>query len=129
VLRLRLECDTYGATYYDPRGTQDLYFPIPAAPYLKIAAVADEKSGGLALFALNRDLTQEMEVTVEARSFGKLQVAEAWQLRDDDLAAANTKGAPDRVRPARLDAGVNAGPIRLNLAPASWNVVSLVPKA
>ena len=42
VLRARVECETYGATYYDPRGPQDLYFPIPAAPYLKLAAVADE---------------------------------------------------------------------------------------
>src|SRR5207244_11884871 len=40
VLRIQLECDTYAATYYDPRGTQDLHFPIPPPPYLHPAAVA-----------------------------------------------------------------------------------------
>ena len=129
VLRARVECDTYGATYYDPRGPQDLYFPIPAAPYLKLAAVANESSGGLTLFALNRDLEQAMEVAVEARGFSGLRLAEAWQLRDDDLAAVNTKEAPDRVRPTTLEAAVDGDRLRLNLAPASWNVVSFAPAA
>ena len=39
--------ETYEASYYDPRGSQDLYFPIPAVPYLKVSAVADEATGGL----------------------------------------------------------------------------------
>jgi alpha-N-arabinofuranosidase len=133
VLRARVECDTYGATYYDPRGPQDLYFPIPAAPYLKLAAVANESGGGLTLFALNRDLEQAMELAVEARGFSGLRLAEAWQLRDDDLAAVNTKEAPDRVRPTKLEAGASAAfdgdRLRLNLAPASWNVVSFAPAA
>jgi alpha-L-arabinofuranosidase len=129
VLRARVECDTYGATYYDPRGPQDLYFPIPAAPYLKLAAVANECSGGLTLFALNRDLEQAMEVSVEARGFSGLRLAEASQLRDDDLAAVNTKEAPDRVRPTKLEAAVDGARLRLNLAPASWNVASFAPAA
>jgi alpha-N-arabinofuranosidase len=45
-LRLQVECETYAATYYDPRGAQDLYFPIPSVPFLKMAAVADERTGG-----------------------------------------------------------------------------------
>src|SRR3954471_4566835 len=129
VLRSRVECDTYGATYYDPRGPQDLYFPIPAAPYLKLAAVADESSGGLTLFALNRDLEQAMEVSVEARDFRGLRLAEALQLRDDDLAAVNTKEAPDRVRPTKLEAAVDGGRRRLTLAPAPWSVVPCAPAA
>ena len=40
VLRARVDCETYAASYYDPRGTIDQSFPIPAAPYLKLAAVA-----------------------------------------------------------------------------------------
>ncbi|MFL5124044.1 MAG: alpha-L-arabinofuranosidase C-terminal domain-containing protein, partial [Microvirga sp.] len=68
-------------------------------------------------------------VAVEARGFSGLRLAEAWQLRDDDLAAANTKEAPDRVRPTKLDGAVERDRLRLNLAPASWNVVSFAPAA
>ena len=70
-----------------------------------------------------------MEVAVEARGFSGLRLAEASQLRDDDLAAVNTKEAPDRVRPTKLEAAVDGDRLRLNLAPASWNVVSFAPAA
>ena len=36
VLRARVDCETYAASYYDPRGTIDQSFPIPSAPYLKL---------------------------------------------------------------------------------------------
>lgn len=55
VLRTRVESDTYAASYYDPRGAQELHFPLPKTPYIKLAAVADETDGGLTLFVLNRD--------------------------------------------------------------------------
>ena len=42
VLRTRVESETYSATYFDPRGAQDLYFPVPDTPYLKVSAVADD---------------------------------------------------------------------------------------
>jgi alpha-N-arabinofuranosidase len=127
VLRLQVECETYAATYYDPRGTQDLYFPIPSVPYLKMAAVADERTGGLSLFLLNRDLEQPMEVSVAARGFEGLTVAEALHLHHPDLQASNTKNAPQRVRPTTLDVTVDGTRIDLSLTPASWAVVSLAP--
>ena len=33
---------------------------MPAVPYLKLAAVHDDKNGVLTLFALNRSLTEEL---------------------------------------------------------------------
>ena len=38
VLRAEIDSPVYDATYFDPRGEQDLYFPV-TAPYLKLAAV------------------------------------------------------------------------------------------
>ena len=127
VLRARVQSDTFAANYYDPRGTIDQFFPIPASPYLKLSAVADEK-GGLNLLALNRDLRGELQVDVTARGFKGLQVAQATQLRHDDLKAINTRQTPDKVKPAPL-AGVSvAGDrVRMTLPPASWNVVRLAP--
>src|SRR6476646_4211175 len=41
VLRARIDALTYAATYRDPRGVQDLQFPLPQVPFLKLAAVHD----------------------------------------------------------------------------------------
>ena len=42
VLRTHVDSPTYATSYFDPRGAQDLYYPVPAAPYLKLSAVHDE---------------------------------------------------------------------------------------
>jgi alpha-L-arabinofuranosidase len=126
VLLAKVDCESYAAACYDPRGTQELFYPVPAAPYLKLAAVANE-GGGLTLFALNRDLEGEMTVSIEARGFGKLVLGEATVLMDSDLKAVNTKANPERVKPARLRGARIAGAsVRMKLPPASWNVVQLV---
>src|SRR6266478_2060414 len=125
VLRAQVESETYESSYYDPRGAEELSFPVPNVPYLKMSAVADE-SGGLSLFLLNRDLTQEMEVSLDARSFGRLTVGEALELRHDNLKATNTRDAAECVKPAPLKGvTVEGGHIRATLQPASWNVVRL----
>ena len=129
VLKGQIASETYAASYYDPRGSLDQVFPIPAVPYLKLAAVATG-DGGLSLFALNRDLARPMTVSIEARGFDNLAVAEALQLRDDDLGAVNSLAAPDRIKPAPLDGVVSeGGKISLRLAPASWNLVALAARA
>jgi alpha-L-arabinofuranosidase len=125
VLRTQVESESYDSSYYDPRGIHDFTFPVPNVPYLKIAAVAGE-AGSLSLFMLNRDLTQKMEVNLEAGSFGPLAVSEALELRHDDLQATNTRDAPERVKPAPLQGvTIDGTRMRATLKPASWNVVHL----
>ncbi len=82
----------------------------------------------MSLFLLNRDLEGGMSVSIDARGFGPLAVAEAHELRHDDLKAINSKGEPEKVAPVRL-AGVSIenGTIRAALKPASWNVIRLGP--
>ncbi|MDD1520788.1 MULTISPECIES: arabinosylfuranosidase ArfA [Bradyrhizobium] len=127
VLRTHVASDAYDSFYYDPRGPHDLSFPVPNVPYLKIAAVAGE-AGTLTLFMLNRDLMQEMEVSLEARSFGPLAVSEALELRHDDLQASNTRDATERVKPEPLQGvTIDGARMRATLKPASWNVVHLSP--
>ena len=38
VLRTHIDSPTYSANYYDPRGKQDLWYPLPEVPYLKLSA-------------------------------------------------------------------------------------------
>ncbi len=125
VLRAEIECPAYDATYYDPRGTQELRFPV-TAPYLKLAAVRDDILGGVTLFALNRHLTEPMHLKVDLEGMGLRGIRAARQLCDADLAAANTAAEPDRVRPGLLSGVVLTGSVlRATLAPASWTMIRL----
>jgi alpha-N-arabinofuranosidase len=124
VLRAQIDAPTYAANYFDPRGAQDLHFPLSDVPYLKLAAVHDEQAGALTVFALNRSLTEEMPLRVTTTGFSMLVVDQALQLHDADLEAINTKANPDRVKPSALS-GVLAqgGALTATLRPASWNVI------
>jgi len=123
VLACDVDSATYEATYFDPRGATALHFPMAEVPYLKVAAV--DAGATLTLFLLNRSLDEEAAVEIETRGFGPLSVARATTLRDDDLEAANTKDAPDRVAPAPLSGVESSGGVRAVLPPASWNVIRL----
>ncbi len=119
VLRALVESDTYSTAYHDPRGPNDPPIPLPAVPYLKLAAVRTADAG-LSVFALNRDLEQPMRMKAEVRGFGGLQVVEARTMQDSDLKATNTKDAPDRIKPHALDGvTIEGGSLAADLPPAS----------
>ena len=121
-----IEVATYAATYVDPVGTLRPAYPLPAVPYLKLAAVEDPASDAITLFALNRDLETPLAVDVSLVGFAPRVLGPAWQLHDDDLAAANTREQPERVVPTPLRAQWLSGDrLRATLAPASWNVIRL----
>jgi alpha-L-arabinofuranosidase len=124
VLRTQIDCPTYSATYYDPRGKEDLNYPLPEVPYLKLAAVRGD--GTLTLFALNRHLDEPMKLDVSARGFGELTLDRAKTLCNDDLHAANTRDEPDRVRPEALSVvELRDGGLVATLPPASWTVLHM----
>jgi alpha-L-arabinofuranosidase len=124
VLRAEIDAPTYAARYFDPRGDQDLHFPLPAVPYLKLAAVHDEAGAFLTLFALNRHLADAMPLEVQLRALPASSVDVALTMHDSDLKAVNTKYDPDRIKPLPLS-GVTIESDRLiaSLPPASWNVI------
>jgi alpha-L-arabinofuranosidase len=125
VLRALVESDTYKTAYSDPRGTTENIIPIAEAPYLKLCAV-HASDGGLTIFALNRDLDGEMRLDVELRGFAGLTLRDAATLHHADLKAANTKDAPERIKPRRLTGvRVRDGRVRATLPKASWNVLRL----
>jgi alpha-N-arabinofuranosidase len=124
VLRAEIDSPSYDATYFDPRGEQDLYFPV-TAPYLKLAAVQGDNAT-VTLFALNRHLTEPMPLVATLNEFARLSIRAARTLHHSDLHAANTRDAPDMVRPAALErASIADNILRAELPPASWNVLRL----
>jgi alpha-N-arabinofuranosidase len=125
-MRTAIDSPTYAARYNDPQGPIDDYYEIPAAPYLKLAAVHDDKQDRLTLFVLNRSLDEEMPLEISAAGFSNIVVRQALQLCDPDLKAVNTKVAPDRISPKPLArVKVDGQRVAATLAPASWNVLEL----
>jgi len=79
----------------------------------------------LACFAMNRSLTEPLELTVDLRSFPAMRVAEWLTLRHDRLDAVNGPGA-ELIRPAAMTgAAVKRETLTALLPPASWNVIRL----
>jgi alpha-N-arabinofuranosidase len=126
VLRTEIDSPTYATRYNDPNGPEDTFFPLPSVPYLKLAAVHDPEGRRLTLFALNRSLTDELPLRLDAMGYAGLSLKQAVQLQDADLKAINSKAEPDRVIARPLGTvRVSGDRVEAALAPASWNVIEL----
>ena len=83
--------------------------------------------GSVTIFAVNRDLGEDIELSADLRAFGKLRVAEHIVLHHDDVKAVNTEDAPDTVVPAQGALGtLDEGKLSIILPRLSWNVIRLV---
>lgn len=98
----------------------------PEIPYLCAAVVDDEETGATTVFALNRHLTEEMELRVELRGLGQeRRITEALELHHLNLKAVNTREAPHTVVPVvNKNVRVEGGDLVARLKPGSWNVLA-----
>lgn len=93
---------------------------------VEAAAVYDEEKEEITIFAVNRNLQDDVELTTDVRSFEGIRVLEHIVMENNDLKAVNSP-AEEKVYPVnadnrtRLDGG-NAVSI---LKKASWNVIRL----
>jgi hypothetical protein len=68
----------------------------------------------------NVDSTKKLELLVDACNFGELEPEVALTMSDDNLEAANTKNAPDRMQPSVLAGAVaDEGKVQVRLPPTS----------
>ena len=94
-------------------------------PLMDAAAVRGE-DGSLTIFALNRDLKEDILLDCDLRAFGELHPAEHIVLHHEDVKAVNTEDAPDEVSPVRGELGsMDGGRLEIRLPALSWNVIRL----
>jgi alpha-N-arabinofuranosidase len=117
VLRTLVETGTYSAGKYD------------AAPLLLTSIVHDPETGAVTVFALNRHEAEEMELEVDLRGFGALELTGGYELKHADLKASNTRDQPNEVAPVAHGACKIDGQLTATLKPLSWNVFTIVAKA
>ena len=109
VLRARVDSPTYAATYYDPRGAEDHRYPLPAVPYLKLAAVHAEgrRSGPVRAQPLARPGSSPS--TSRSRASRAWPWKTRWPFATRISRRSTRKDQPDRIKPGaarwRLDRG------------------------
>jgi alpha-N-arabinofuranosidase len=87
VLQTQVSCPTYPNVKYGQ------------VPYVDCVTVYNEDADELVIFAVNKSLTEDVELNMDLRQFAGMQVIEHIMLHDEDLYAVNTEAQPDRVKP------------------------------
>lgn len=100
-----------------------------AVPVLDAVATHDQETGAVAIFAVNRHLTEPLDLTADLRALGDLTVTGADYLGEEDLGLVNDRADPDRVRPRALAvADPDGGRLTVRLPRTSWSVIRLAPR-
>lgn len=94
-------------------------------PVLDAVATWDEESGITTVFAVNRSMTDSMDLEIDLRAAGH-QVLEATSYSSTDPYWAASADDDSSVVPvANETASVSEGIVKMELPPVSWNVIQL----
>lgn len=113
VMRTRVESPCYAAKSF------------PEIPYLLSCVVHNPIDGITTIFAMNRHLTETLDLTAELRGLGtERRLVSAQEVHDPQLKTVNTRERPNAVTARDLgDVRVEGERITARLKPGSWNVI------
>ena len=98
-------------------------------PYVDCVAVHHEEAEELVLFAVNKNLEEDIQLNMDLRQFAEYEIIEHVVLQDEDLYAVNTEENPGRIKPTACHAGaVCGGKLTATLQHKSWNMIRLGKK-
>ena len=96
------------------------------APFLECVVTMDEEAGTLTLFAVNKSLDEDMELSCCLGQFGDYRVKRHVVLSHGDVKAENTEEKPDTVVPAENGkSAVADGMLTAVLPEKSFHVIML----
>ena len=88
------------------------------------ATLADD--GSVTVFAVNRDLKDDIMLECDLRAFEGLKPVDHIVLHHDDVKAVNTEAHPDTVKPSKGEGiTLDGGRGHVRLPALSWNVIRL----
>ncbi len=98
-------------------------------PYLDSVAVWNQEQDELCIFAVNKNLEEEITFTCELAQFADYQIAEHHMMTHENLKAVNTEENPYEAVPAAVTGDKVEGNVLSVTCPAkSWNMIRLVRK-
>src|ERR1700681_4396644 len=90
------------------------------------SAVHDSSRRKVALFVLNRNDADSLDLSIDLRAFPPITGCEAVEIAGSDLLATNTAQKPDAVQPSgHQEFSVRGDRLTAELRPLSWNLLSL----
>ena len=113
VLQTQIQSPCYESRYGD-------------VPYLDAVTIENEEEETLTIFAVNKNLSENIELTADFRQYEGYHVSRHIVMTHSDLKAVNTKKNPNEVIPA--DTGISSlenGILSSHLPSKSWNVIIL----
>lgn len=97
------------------------------APYVDCVMIMNEEEESVTIFAVNKDLEEDMEISCDMRQFADYKITEHICMTHEDLKAENTESNPDYVIPSACSGKVKMedGILTGVLDKKSWNVIRL----
>jgi alpha-N-arabinofuranosidase len=92
---------------------------------LDAVATWDADAGSAVIFAVNRNPTSPIELTIDVRGLGAVTGATAVLVHDADPQARNTQAHPERVVPRPVEVSVDGGSVSLVMPAVSWSMIRL----
>jgi alpha-N-arabinofuranosidase len=122
ILDLQIESETYPISAAGVRGS---YARDGQVPFVDVVATYDASARQVAVFALNRDLTNERELALNFEDITPSSVLACETVTGSDLKAFNTFESPNKVVATKLDAAKAGAKMTVKLPARSYTVVHL----
>ncbi|MCD7776329.1 MAG: alpha-N-arabinofuranosidase [Firmicutes bacterium] len=117
ALITKVDCDKYDSGYFTD------------IPYVDSVAVYNEEKGEVTVFAVNKNLKEDIVTSIDMRSFEGYHPVEHITMHHDDVNAVNTEENPYNVVPESNGVTKLAGGYAESVLPAaSWNVIRFAKK-
>ena len=95
-------------------------------PCLDCVVVMNEEKDELVVFAVNKDLNEDILMSMELKQFNGYKIDEHITLHHDDVKAVNTEKDPNQVAPKNDGvSNINGETLTATLKSKSWNVIRL----
>lgn len=96
------------------------------ASYVDSVIINNEENNELTIFAVNKNLEEDIELSCDLRQFSDYKITEHIVLSHNDMKAENTEANKDNVKPFASSASKNdKGAFTTILTKHSWNVIRL----
>ena len=95
-------------------------------PFIDCVTVYNDDDDELVIFAVNKDLKEDITLSMDLRQFAAFRVIEHVTMQDEDLYAVNTEENPNRIIPAICtESCVENNSLKAVLKHKSWNMIRL----
>lgn len=95
-------------------------------PAIDSITTYDAKSKKVAVFVVNRSLTESIDTSVLLSGFSNLRITDQVTMSGHDWMATNNSANPNNVEPSKeVTARIEGNQVHLNVQPVSWQVINI----